>query len=342
MKTKSMRMALVAIAVLIGAAALASCSTYATSTSDAHICVFDGSERGGKKLKFQVSPGAESKKIDDNDTVVKIPASNRFYTSTKNDNRRDPLAAKFYSANAKGSVPVQIEGQIRFKFNLKKACDWYSKHGRRNADSKGDLKFNARGGEAREAGWFRFLTENFGQTMDQVVRPATNRYDWAALVYDYPVNADADGSVPEGAKAGTPTDTAFGEEIGKAFSERLAKDLGGDYFCGVSEDPDDGDCPDMTFEIIRITGPTSLMETRSKLEQTRQNLANAELEGELLARQQESTIAAERAKQATLQAQLETARIQAEIDTAKCQAITKFNANLDCEGKAPAIIVGGN
>lgn len=332
---------IVAIAFIVGATSLAGCGNdYATSTSDTHVCVFDGSKRGGQKLKFQVPPGAKSKKVDSNDVSVAIPASNRFWNVSVKDSRRDTKASKSFSAFAKGSVPVEIQGQIRFRFNLKLACEWYSRHGRRNAVDN-DLKFNARGKGANDSGWFKFLDENFDQTMGQVARPSANGYDWAALVYNYPVNADDAGIVPEGTKPGPTTDTQLGQELGLAFTKQLREGLGGDYFCGISTKDNKGiDCPPITFEILEVTAPTSLTESRAKLEQTRQDLANRELEGDLLQRQQASTLKAEQAKQTQLNAQLTTAEIQARIDTAKCRAIAEVNPTLDCDGKAPQIVVG--
>lgn len=92
MKNRTISVVAVFVALLLSAM-LTSCSDeYATPTSDSKLCVYDGSERGGQKLKFSLEPNEKSRKIDDNDQVVKIPASNRFYATTTNDDRRDPLA----------------------------------------------------------------------------------------------------------------------------------------------------------------------------------------------------------------------------------------------------------
>lgn len=328
-------------AFLVGAFSIASCSKdYATSTSDSHVCVFDGSERGGQKLKFQVPPGAESKEIDNNDKVIKIPASNRFYMASTNDATRDPLAPRFYEGFAKGSVKVRIEGQLRFRFNLKLACEWYSQHGRRNADSNGDLKFNARGDDARRAGWLKFLAENFGVTMQEVTSETVGVYSWPALVYNYPANADEAGVLPPGAKAQAATNIALGVELGKNFTERLNANLGGEYFCGI-ETTDRDTCPPMRFQVITVhAADPALEQSRQAFEAKRQDLRNQELEGELLAQRQASVIASEKAEQAILAEQLNTADLKARIATAKCRAIAAVNPNLDCDGKAPAIVVG--
>lgn len=319
---------------------------YATSTSDTLVCVFDGSEKGGEAFKFSVAPGEKSRKIDDNDHVVKIPTSNRFFMATSDDNLRDPLAPTGYEANASGGVAVVLAGQVRFRFDLGKACDWYSKHGRRNANND-DLGFNCRAPDCdpTQAGWFHFLAENFGLTMQQVSKGVANRYDWAAMYYDYPVNADEAGVVPEGQQPGVPTSMALGEELGLAFTHQLNANLGGEYFCGV--DPIDGaeddDCPPMTFQVkgVAPTGDVgqSLIASRSKVESTKQELESSRLEGQLQQEQAAQVSASEAAKQQILESQLRTAQLQAQIDTAKCAEYAQFG--LDCEGKHAPIIVGG-
>lgn len=351
MKTNK-RWALPAVLLVVIAGGITSCSTidpqYATSTSDTHICVFDGSERGGQKLKFQVPPGAESKKIDDNDQVVKLPSSNRFYATTKNAARRDPLASEFYAAPARGSddggtVDVQIEGQIRFRFNLKLACEWYSKHGRRNADADGDLGFNCRapGCDPNNAGWFKFLTENFGQTMDQAVVPVALNYQWKKLVRNYAVNANSEGILPEGEKAGEPTQTKFGDEAAIEFTKRLNKNLGGQYFCGVDTTTGE-ECPPLEFEVTKVTGPENLMKNEADVEQKRSDLNALQQIAELREQQQAATLANEAALQEELKAKLNTANLQAQLDTASCRAIIAISPNLDCKGNLAPVIVGGN
>lgn len=332
---------LIAIAlVLASAIALTACGDdYATSTSDSHVCVFDGSERGGQKLKFQIAPGAESKEIDDNDQVVTIPASNRFWMVSPNRQVADPGTPEFYTGNAQGGVPTLIEGQIEFRFNLDLACEWYSKHGRRNANAEGDLGFNVRG-DANQ-GWFLFLNQYFTLTMQEVVGEQLSSYEWASLHYNYPENADAAGLVPDGEEPGTPVRLALGEDLGNAFTERLRTRLGGDYFCGVVT-TDEEPCSPLTFQVV-YAGPGSdstLVQDRQRVEDTKQQLESARLEGELQATQQEAIVAAEKAEQIILAERLNTARIEAQIGAAQCAEYAKFG--LDCEGKHPTYVVPGS
>lgn len=347
MKNRVMSTAAIIVAVFIAVVSSA-CGIndeYATPTSDSKLCVYDGSERGGQKLKFQLEPNGKSRKIDDNDQVVKIPASNRFYATTRNANRRDPLASEFYGGNARGAegtgtVRVEIEGQLRFRFNLSKACQWYSKHGRRNADSNGDLGFNARGADAENAGWFKFLTENFGQTMDGAVdSPVTLGYIWKNLVYNYPVNADAEGKVPDGKVPGAAARTDYGNKVAQEFTDRLNRNLGGEYFCGIQDDPKD-DCPPIIFEVTNVTGPADLMALQAQTEKDRADLQHQQDAAKLREQQLDASLRAEKAQQAILREQINTAELQALKDSAFCRAITSVNPALDCKGALAPVIVG--
>lgn len=340
-KNPKFKLVALAVSALSLVAVMSSCSSfndYATSTSDTHVCVFDGSERGGQKLKFQVAPGAESKKIDENDTVVNIPASNRFYMASKNDATRDPRAPLFYNGFAKGNVPVQVEGQVRFKFNLKLACDWYSKHGRRNANEEGDLAFNARGAEGDSSGWLTWLAENMGVTMQEVTSERLSSYEWPAMVYNYPANADDEGTVPADAEAAEATNIALGVDLGEKFTNRLIANLGGEFFCGIDDTSKDA-CPPMKFQVVAVhTADPALEQSRQKLETTKQDLTNQELEADLREKQQSNLLRAEDIKQKELIAKLKTAQIQADIDNAKCVPLARLG--LDCDGKHPVVIAG--
>lgn len=238
-----------------------------------------------------------------------------------------------------GVPVVKIQGQVRFRFNLAKACEWYSKHGRRNANDDGDLGFNVKGDPNQ--GWFKFLNQNFGFTMQEVVGPDTNPYPWPSLQYNYPVNADDIGLVPDDEDPGEPTYLAYGRKVGADFQKRLNAQLGGDYFCGIptgDESADEAKCPPIEFQVLKITAPEDLVKKRESLESTRQDVEQQKLEGQLLADQQEAIAAADAAKQAQLERELRTAQIQAEIDNAKCVPLAKLG--LDCEDHHAPVVVG--
>lgn len=329
------------LGVVILGALLASCSNdYATPTSDTYLCVF--ASHGSQRLKKQLPPGSDRSKIGRDDTVVVIPTSNRFFMATADDTLRDPLAPTGYDANAQGGVPVTLAGQVRFRFNLPKACEWYSKHGRRNANSNGDLGFNARGDAATTAGWFHFLAENFGLTMDNVAKRVMNQYDWAKMYYDYPVNADTTGAVK--GDPGQATDDLLGVALGQEFTNELNANLGGQYFCGIETSAGSAnDCPPMTFQVKGVvpTGDSGqkLIDDRAAVESTKQSLQSAQAQAQLQQQQAAQTVQAEASKQLTLDAQAKTAEKQALVDTAKCRILAPMG--LDCDGHRPTVIVSG-
>lgn len=329
-----------AILIIAMAALAAGCSSqYVTPKSDTYDCIF--ANNGSQRLLDQLPPGSNRKKVRSGDTVVEIPASNRFYMAAQDDSIRDPLAPDFYPANAADSVAVQIEGQIRFRFNLPKACQWYSVDGRRNADSSGNLGFNDRGADAANAGWFHFLAENFGLTMDSAVKEVTNSYNWAAMYYDYPVNANDLGVVPKGQVPGQSTLDSLGTALGVEFTKELNANLGDQYFCGVDSLPGQTTaCPPMTFQVKAVTPTDStLIADRQQVEATGQQLQSTQLQGQLQQQQAKAVEAAAAAQQAILKTNQATAEIQAQIDTAKCRALAAVGD--DCSGNRPSIIVNG-
>lgn len=357
MKTRSKKLLMWPLAIVTMLVTLSSCADdfneYATSTSDTHVCVYDGSERGGQKLKFQIPPGAEAKKIDGNDQVVRIPASNRFWAVSTVDSVRDPGAPTHYTGNAAGGVPVFVEGQIRFRFNLERACEWYSKHGRRNADENGSLGFNVR--DDANQGWFRFGNENFVPTMQEIINEQLQPYNWASMHFNYPMNANPEnGLIPDGAEPGTATRSDLGITLGEGYTARLNANLGvasdeDGFFCGIDPDSSGGStsCPTIRFQVT-YAGPCatdpqvapcedSKVKARQKLEDTKAQLVAAQEEGKLRAEQQTQLIAAEKAKAELLVEQAKVAALQAQIDNAKCAELAGLG--LDCEGKHPNYVL---
>jgi hypothetical protein len=339
MNLRKLRLPFAALALVL---LVTACSEmYATSTADTHACVYDGSERGGQKLKFQIAPGQESKQIDDNDVVVTIPASNRFFMASNDDNIRDPLAPHDYETYAAASVKVQVQGQVRFRFNLSNACEWFAKHGRRNTPDGKTLGFNARGGDANNAGWFRFLAENFGTTMQQTADQVVNQFNARPMVEHYPDNADPDsGIVPKDQQAGEDIDSRLGVVLGKRFTELLTANLGGEYFCGIDSTDANDPCPDMTFQVTAVhTSDPAIEQSWQDVERTRNDLDIAQQKGALENQQAEALAASAAAHQAILDQQAAAARSQAEINDAQC--LVRAEHGLDCDGHLPPVIVNG-
>lgn len=318
-------------AVLLIALIAAGCGgDRASSKFDATGCVYDGSREGGQRLKFPIPPGGPSKKIDGNDTVVYIPSSNRFYLASRDRTVADPGAPSYYIGYAKGQVPVRVEGQIRFRFNGLKPCEWYAQHGRRNEP----LEFNARGDAT--TGWARWLNENFGQTMGQVTKVSSGNYTWQQLVYGTDASVN---NTPE-----EPIDILYGKQLGRVFTQRITANLGSDYFCGTDPGIVDGQtgCIDMYFEVSRVvTDDPELMTEHQKTERLRQQLASANEEAEIRERTQSSLLKSERRRQTLLREQQRTARLEALAKSEVQICLLYASKGLDCEGHRPDVILGG-
>lgn len=334
---------IVALTLTVGIVLLATaCGTHEeTARSDETICVYSGKKDEAQKFKFQLLPGDNPRTVDNNDEIVHIPASYRFYAAFKNRSVADAGAPDFYLGYAKGNVPVQVQGQFRFRFNLDNACEWYANHGRRNANG-GNLGFNARsnGSASALSPWVKWLNENFGTIAGQVVKTATYGYTWPQLVYGHDSEADAD--------LVEPVDISYGKNVGRVFTSRLEKSLGGKYFCGVdpgiwTEVDVDKACPPIFFD----TGPIStqdpgLMQAREATEKLRAQLENAQQEAAIREARVGSQKKDERTKQDLLKEQIATAKLEAEasVEVQKCIIFAKLG--LDCDGHKPSpVIVGG-
>ena len=334
MKAVKIILAITGVLVLAG---LATGCYSASASSDETTCVYDGDS--SKKLKFQLFPGDNKRDTEGDDEVVKIPTSFRFYAAFEDRAIADAGAPSSYLGYAKGNTPVNVQGSFKFRFLTENACEWYARHGRRNAGEDG-LGFNARSSESASdfSPWVRWLNENFGTVAKQSIKSASTGFTWPELTY---------GNDPDAPARAEPVDVAYGKVIGREFTRRLNASLGGKFFCGTDpsiwDDPAlDESCPPIFFEV----GPTkpqneALAKEREATEKLRAELENATTQAQIRKQKAAATLEDQTLQQQLLRQEAETARLTAlkNAELQKCLILAK--AGLDCEGKFPQRIVVG-
>jgi len=279
-----------------------------------------------------------------NDTFVAGPADVRFYIIDEDPATADfggrPIVvpARGSSDAGVGVVQVGVETQVRFLFN-ERFCDWYIDHGKRSEP----LRFD--GDPADGGGWAQFLNASMNQKLIEAARPVVAPEDYVSLY----VNAQ----IGEGDGAGLAYEL-LAKELSTNLSRELAKDLGGEYFCGPSYQFDgriDGElehgCPPLEVTIKRIAPVdqsliAKLEQIVSNEEQQKIIASDKELELETIEAERQKELARIAADQETQIAQqqqreaVETAQAEADlaIEQALAAVLDQQQANAAIEAVA--------
>lgn len=359
--TRAVTLLIIGVVLFGGLSSCALGDTYAYSDSDTYVCVYDGSNKNGHKLLegYPLQPNEEGRKIDDDDRPIRIPASDRFWANLKDELKRDPGALPYFEEYAQGAaIPVQAELKTEFKVNPDNPCDLYDNRLRRNVQDKEEsenenaLGYDARIGETypdaaavAATPWFIFLRENLEVAVQKAYKREVRKYPWQKVVFDYPINANEDGIVPEGEEPGESTQDVLARDVGREAQKLVTEKMGAEYLCGITSE---SECQPFTVTIVDATLPDeyqSLLAGRSEVEQLREDSKNADARltalRDLDAKNQESKDLEERINAAELkakQAEADLAIAQARIDKAACIVFAEYG--LDCEGKFPPANAG--
>ena len=245
-------------------------------------------------------------------------------------------------AFTRGQTAVWVEGVLKFRFNLTgdKACRWYSKYGLQSA-SYGDLGFAVRSGiEQQKTGWYRFLAEAHGTTLQQVVHDGSSAWTWQQLAYG------SDSTVTTKPTA-EPVSVGYGKHIGAMFTKYLALNLGDSVLLRRPARADGRrarppGCPPMYFQILSVyPRDKALAEEHDQLKRLDAELTRQRQAATLKAMNRSTAIASAKAQRKVLIQQIVNTKLDAQNDVKIQKCLILAKVGLDCDGKKQQIIVAG-
>ena len=309
-----------------------------TIAGDQMGCVYTSAAKGHHFVK-SIAPGA-SAHVSKTDELVLLPNGDQIYTIGTVANRT-PEAPDRLLAFTSGQTAVWVEGVLKFRFNTSgsKACQWYSKYGLQST-SYGNLGFAATSGIQQEkTGWYRFLAEAHGTTLQQVVHDGSSAWTWQQLAY----GADPTLKIEPTTE---PVSVGYGKHIGSMFTKYLNLNLGSNYFCGVQAGITgpgaSPGCPPMYFQITSVyPRDKTLAEEHDKLKQLDAQLARQRQAAKLRDLNRNTLIKEALAQRKVIQEQIVNARLAAQNDVHTQRCLILARVGLDCDGKKPNIIVPG-
>lgn len=314
MKSTKGRWSRVAIASLAGLTligTLTACGKDVNGSSDEAKCVYNN-ETGALDGDVMM-PGSERRNDVDNEyTVVSIPTSNRFWNISETDSR-DAAAPSIITARDASYKETKTAIEVGFRFNASLACKWFDQHGRRDTNGTNDMLFNVKGDP--NTPWQQWLNRVFTSMMERVNQDLVRQRSWEYLEFNFPVNADKNGVVPEGQEPAPQTLRQMEVDFGLAMSARLKADLGEDYFCGINYDVG-GKCTPLLVKIssVKLIDQQPVEDRKALIAQAEANAIAVE-QAELTRTGTQAAVDARKA-QAEKDRQINAINAQAEIDKA--------------------------
>lgn len=238
--------------LIIGAVILTACSQVTTGV-DTTSCVFN--VKTGELVEGPITSGREIR-LSQDETIVRIPRSVRFWNQNTNPALKDIAASDFSSSRDEDGRTTMVESEIKFIIHPANACDFYVTNlARFDGNFSGALQFNTEGDP--NTGWMQVLARNVDTSMQDAYEVVLRDQDGLLGALDLPTNANPDGTIPEGEEP-LPTLKALLEspdsELGDLIVGFTANKLGGNYICGPTTDiTDPNDCDPVTVAVDSIT-----------------------------------------------------------------------------------------
>lgn len=305
------------IALVVFSTALGSC-TYANTSPDQFACVYGGGISEARTQKGKIDPGSGRDYVGMGDEVVYLDANVRQYIVDDDPNRGDVDLFKRYVFPANDGVEMNYGVSAKFRYNTDIGCDFYDEYGRR---------FQVETDE----GWVKFLNQNIQDILESEVRGASTSYDSEDIWRDKPQ------------ESGDLTQEVMAKELGIQLTEKIADNLGANYFCGPKWEVGMADCPPIEILLIKpVTNDPTIMERYTEIETQKANklvvdetakvkLAEVKAKNE----QEAADITAKNARDledaeaqiAIEEANAEAAKSKAEAETAWCLALVEAGQN---------------
>lgn len=296
-------------ALVIGGATLGACTNneQLAFPPDSVGCVFNtrsGELIGGPRLQ------GDGIDVEDNQEVVFLPLSDRFWSINTDTTKRDVAASDRASGFDAERRETFGEMEVKFIIHPANACQFYVEHLRRYEP----LDYNVEGDAT--TGWMRVLARNVDTAMVDAWQETIIDHDGLVAALGLPMNAEPDGTLPEGEEP-APLLHFFlrdNAEFRQSITDNIVGKLNGKYLCGPTTDvTDPNDCdPVLVSSMEPITMSPAYDETIARWRQ----VAVQRDQTELGVQEEEGAADQFDTEQANAAAEAERDRLRAEAENA--------------------------